>query len=46
MVSMKKYEHTQHELELLVAHGEKEIEAGVGFDLKTVLAEADEMLAE
>jgi hypothetical protein len=24
----------------------KEIEAGVGFDLKTVLAEADEMLAE
>jgi len=48
MVSMKEYEHTQHELEMLrlLAHGEKEIEAGVGFDLKTVLAEAGEMLAE
>ena len=48
MVSMKEYEHTQHELEILrlLARGEKEIEAGVGFDLKTVLVEADEMLAE
>jgi prevent-host-death family protein len=48
MVSMKEYEYTQHELEILrlLAHGEKEIEAGVWFDLKTVLAEADERLAE
>ncbi len=48
MVSMKEYEYTQHELEILrlLARGEKEIEAGVGYDLKTVLAEADEMLAE
>jgi prevent-host-death family protein len=48
MVSMQKYEHTQHELEILrlLARGEKEIEAGTGFDLKTVLAEADALLAE
>jgi hypothetical protein len=47
MVSMKEYEETQHELEILrlLARGEKEIEAGVGFDLKTVLAEADALLA-
>ena len=48
MVSMDEYEHTQHELEILrlLARGEKEIEAGGGFDLKTVLAEADALLAE
>ncbi|WP_298273001.1 type II toxin-antitoxin system Phd/YefM family antitoxin [Geobacter sp.] len=48
MVSMKEYEQTQHELEILklLARGEKEIEAGAGFDLETVLAEADAMLAE
>ena len=48
MVSMKEYEYTQHELEILrlLARGEKEIEAGIGYDLKTVMAEADEMLAE
>jgi prevent-host-death family protein len=48
MVSMKEYEYAQHELEILrlLARGEKEIEAGVGYDLKTVLAEADEMLTE
>jgi prevent-host-death family protein len=48
MVSMKEYEHTQHELEILrlLVRGEKEIEAGVGFDLETVLAEADALLAE
>ncbi|MGK2905347.1 MAG: type II toxin-antitoxin system Phd/YefM family antitoxin [Desulfuromonadales bacterium] len=46
MVSMKDYEHTQHELEILrlLAHGEKEIEAGIGFDLENVLAEADAFL--
>ena len=48
MVSMDEYEHTQHELEILrlLARGEKEIEAGGGFELKTVLAEADALLAE
>ena len=48
MVSMNEYEHTQHELEILrlLARGEKEIEAGTGFDLETVLAEADALLAE
>ena len=48
MVSMQEYEHTQHELEILrlLARGEKEIEAGSGFELKTVLAEADALLAE
>jgi len=48
MVSMKEYEHTQHELEILrlLARGERDIEAGVGFDLEAVLAEADALLAE
>jgi len=48
MVSMQEYEHTQHELEILrlLARGEKEIEAGVGFELETVLAEADALLTE
>jgi prevent-host-death family protein len=48
MVSMKEYEQTQHELEILrlLARGEKEIEAGVSFDLDSVLAEADALLAE
>lgn len=47
MVSMKEYEHTQHELEILrlLARGERDIEAGVGFDLEAVLAEADALLA-
>lgn len=47
MVSMKEYEETQHELEILrlLARGEKEVEAGVGFDLESVLAEADALLA-
>ena len=48
MMSMQEYEHNQHELEILrlLALGEKEIETGIGYDLKSVLAEADEMLAE
>ena len=46
MVSMETYEHTQHELEILrlLARGEKEIEAGEGYDLDAVLAEADSLL--
>ncbi|MDD3295372.1 MAG: type II toxin-antitoxin system Phd/YefM family antitoxin [Geobacteraceae bacterium] len=48
MVSMKEYEHIQHELEILrlLARGEQDIEAGVGFDFETVLTEADALLAE
>lgn len=46
MVSIEEYEHTQHELELLrlLARGEKEIEAGKGFELDAVLAETDALL--
>ena len=48
MVSMEAYDHSQHELELLrlLARGEKEIEAGKGYDLGMVLAEADALLKE
>jgi len=48
MVSMEAYEHSQYELELLrlLARGEKEIEAGKGYDLDAVLAEADSLLKE
>ncbi|MDH5298857.1 MAG: type II toxin-antitoxin system Phd/YefM family antitoxin [Desulfobulbaceae bacterium] len=48
MVSMKEYEQTQHELEILrlLARGEKEIEAGDGIDLARVLADADTLLSE
>jgi len=48
MVSVEEYEHTQHELELLrlLARGEKEIEAGKGFELDAVLAEADALIKE
>ena len=46
MVSLESYERSQHELELLrlLARGEKEIEAGKGYDLDAVLAEADALL--
>ena len=48
MVSIEAYEHSQQELEILrlLARGEKEIEAGKGYDLDTVLAEADTLLKE
>jgi prevent-host-death family protein len=48
MVSMEAFEHSQHELELLriLARGEKEIEAGKGYELEEVLAEADSLLKE
>jgi len=48
MVSMESYKHFQHELEILrlLARGEKEIEAGKGYDLDAVLAEADSLLKE
>lgn len=46
MVSMEAYEKGQHELDILrlLAQGEKEIEAGVGYDLEDVLKEADRLL--
>jgi prevent-host-death family protein len=48
LVSMEAYKHSQHELEILrlLARGEKEIEAGKGYDLDEVLAEADTLLKE
>ncbi len=46
LVSMEAYEHTQREIEILrlLARGEKEIEAGKGYDLDAVLADADSVL--
>ena len=46
MLSMEMYEETQHEMDILrlLAKGEKEIEAGVGYDLDEVLKEADRLL--
>ncbi len=48
MISTEAYERSQHELEILrlLARGEREIEEGKGFDLETVLAEADALLNE
>ena len=48
MVSMETYKHSQHELEILrlLARGEKEIEAGKGYEFDEVLAEADSLLKE
>ena len=42
---MEAYKHSQHELEILgiLARGEKEIEAGVGYDLEMVFAEANSL---
>jgi prevent-host-death family protein len=46
MISMKSYERSQHELDILqlLARGEKEIEAGKGYEFQDVLTEADEFL--
>jgi prevent-host-death family protein len=46
MVSVQVYEESQHELDILrlLARGEKEIEAGVGYELQEVLKEADRFL--
>lgn len=48
MLSIEEYEHSRHEIELLrlLAQGEKEIEAGKGYDLDVVLSEADNLLRE
>jgi prevent-host-death family protein len=46
LVGMQTYERTQQELEILrlLARGEKEIEAGVGYDVGSVSGEADKLL--
>jgi prevent-host-death family protein len=46
LLSMEEYERGEHERQLLwlVAKGEQEIAAGKGFDLDSVLAEADALL--
>lgn len=43
LVSMEIYTNTQHEMDILhlLARGEKEIEAGTGYELADVLREAD-----
>ncbi len=48
MVSVEDYEHSRHELEILrlLARGEKEIKKGKGYDLGTVLSDADELIEE
>jgi prevent-host-death family protein len=48
MLSVEAYEKSERDRELLrlLAKGEKQIEAGEGHDLDSVLAEADALLAE
>ena len=48
MISVEAYEKAEQEKEMLrlLARGEKEIEAGEGYDLDTVLAEADSILSQ
>lgn len=47
IIGVEAYEKSEHEKELLrlLAKGDKEIELGEGYDLDTVLAEADTLLA-
>lgn len=48
MMGVDAYEKSEHEKELLrlLAKGDREIETGKGYDLDTVLGEADDLLAE
>jgi prevent-host-death family protein len=48
MLSVDAYERSLYDRELLrlLARGEKEIEAGKGHDLDSILAEADALLSE
>lgn len=48
LLSVEAYEKAERDRELLrlLAKGEKEIEAGEGYDLDSILAEADALLAE
>jgi len=47
LIGVEAYEKSEHEKDLLrlLAKGDKEIELGEGYDLDTVLAEADTLLA-
>ncbi len=47
LLSAEEYERVQHERELLrlLARGEKEIKKGKGYDLDSVFADADSLLA-
>ena len=48
IIGVDAYEESEHEKELLrlLARGEKEIKIGQGYDLDTVLADADLLLSE
>ena len=48
MLSVEEYERAEHERQILrlLARGDREIAAGKGRDLDTVLAEADRLLAD
>lgn len=48
MMSAEAFEKAERDRDLLrlLAHGDKEIAAGKGYDLESVLAEADALLAE
>jgi prevent-host-death family protein len=47
MIGVEAYEKSEHEKEILwlLAKGDREIELGEGYDLDTVFAEADTLLA-
>ena len=48
LIGVEAYEKSEHEKELLrlLAKGDREVELGEGYDLNTVLAEADTILAK
>ncbi len=48
LLGVETYERAEHERQLLrlLARGEREIAAGKGYDLDSVLAEADELLVK
>jgi len=48
IIGVDAYEESEHEKELLrlLLRGDREIETGKGYDLDTVLAEADALLAK
>jgi prevent-host-death family protein len=47
IIGVEAYEKSEHDKEILrlLAKGEKEIEIGEGYDIDTVLAEADSIIA-
>jgi prevent-host-death family protein len=48
MLSVEAFERSEHEREILLlfARGEREIAAGVGYDVDEVFAEAEKLLSE